>query len=166
MISLRTDGACTPSGRYTGCGGWAYKIISDKVDFENSGGELNTTNNRMEIEGVIQGLNIIYEANHLFDNKVIKIFTDSQLIVKTIEGKYRIKKNRDKWKELFTSLEKLIKEGFEIEFEWEKGKSSPETKEIDKVAKKARDKMKEQVLENELEGAGVKVNLSTIKHNI
>lgn len=145
MVLLRIDGACTTSGKYSGCGGWAYIINSEIAKIDSCGGEFNTTNNRMEIEAIIQGLKKIYEIHKfLLDyNKLdIKVITDSELIVKTLEGKYKINVNKDKWAELMKLISRLEENEFKLEFIWEKGKTSKESKEVDKMARKARDSQK------------------------
>lgn len=50
---LYTDGACLGN---PGPGGWAYVLVSDRGQVEDSGGEARTTNNRMELIGAIEGL--------------------------------------------------------------------------------------------------------------
>lgn len=52
-ILLYTDGACLGN---PGPGGWAYVLVSDRGPIEDSGGEVQTTNNRMELLGAIEGL--------------------------------------------------------------------------------------------------------------
>lgn len=50
---LYTDGACLGN---PGPGGWAYILVTDRGQVEDSGGEPNTTNNKMELLGAIEGL--------------------------------------------------------------------------------------------------------------
>ena len=54
-IELYTDGACS---RNPGPGGWAYVLrhVASKKEKEGSGGEPESTNNRMELQAVIEGL--------------------------------------------------------------------------------------------------------------
>ena len=55
LVELYTDGACSGN---PGPGGWAYilKHPQSGKESENSGGEGSTTNNRMELSAVIEGL--------------------------------------------------------------------------------------------------------------
>ncbi|HEY8255310.1 MAG TPA: RNase H family protein, partial [Rhizomicrobium sp.] len=53
MIDIFTDGACSGN---PGPGGWAAILRSGHHEKELSGGEKATTNNRMELMAVIQGL--------------------------------------------------------------------------------------------------------------
>ncbi len=50
---LYTDGACLGN---PGPGGWAYILVTDRGQIEESGGEPLTTNNKMELIGAIEGL--------------------------------------------------------------------------------------------------------------
>lgn len=50
---LYTDGACLGN---PGPGGWAYVLVTDNAQVEDSGGEPHTTNNKMELLGAIEGL--------------------------------------------------------------------------------------------------------------
>ena len=53
MIRIITDGACSGN---PGPGGWAAIIIRDGKTEELGGHEPRTTNNRMEMQGAIEGL--------------------------------------------------------------------------------------------------------------
>ena len=52
-VTLYTDGACSGN---PGKGGYAGILIYGDIQREYSGGELQTTNNRMEVRSVIEGL--------------------------------------------------------------------------------------------------------------
>ena len=70
-ILLYTDGACLGN---PGPGGWAYVLVGDRGPIEDSGGEAQTTNNRMELIGAIEGL-----AATPLGSEVI-VLTDSQYL--------------------------------------------------------------------------------------
>lgn len=74
---LYTDGACHPN---PGVGGWAFLLIAEETKEETvrSGKELNTTNNRMELHSMIEGL------KHFHDN----IWTGSQEIIAYSDSAY------------------------------------------------------------------------------
>lgn len=58
-IKIYTDGACKANGKKDAVGGWGYVIFHDSEEApakEGSGGEKNTTNNRMEMLAVINSL--------------------------------------------------------------------------------------------------------------
>lgn len=154
MITVWTDGACTGSGEFAGIGGWAFKLESENVEFEKDGTEINTTNNRMEMEAVVQGLRQILETQHLFNPQKIMFYSDSKLVVETLRkgGTYQQNKNLDKWKEIYELMELLEVLGFDIDFSWVKAhdnkndsKISQNNKRVDKLASKARDIRKQQV---------------------
>ncbi len=74
-VQLFTDGACSGN---PGPGGWAYILkhpASGKV-VEASGGERSTTNNRMELQAVISGLEALKKRSD------VEIITDSQYVAK------------------------------------------------------------------------------------
>ena len=54
MIKIYTDGACKGN---PGIGGWGALLIHNEQSIEIFDGELQTTNNRMELKAVIEALN-------------------------------------------------------------------------------------------------------------
>ncbi|KKN17935.1 hypothetical protein LCGC14_0960810 [marine sediment metagenome] len=86
-MEIYTDGACIPN---PGKGGWGFVVVShDDVFAERSGGVLDTTNNRMEFQAVIEALEWLEP-----DERVV-IYSDSQLVVKVLNGEWNGKKNVD-----------------------------------------------------------------------
>jgi ribonuclease HI len=76
-VELFTDGACSGN---PGPGGWAYIIRhpASGRSRDGSGAEPNTTNNRMELRGVIEGLSALKRPCH------VELITDSQYVSKGI----------------------------------------------------------------------------------
>ena len=75
MIELWTDGACKGN---PGPGGWgAILLLPDQAPTELSGYDAATTNNRMELTAVIEGLKQVPDRSG-----VVTVHTDSQLVVK------------------------------------------------------------------------------------
>ena len=77
-VYLFTDGACSGN---PGPGGWAFilrhlRTGKEKID---SGGEENTTNNRMELMAVIRGLEALRRPCH------VELFTDSVYVGKGLK---------------------------------------------------------------------------------
>lgn len=73
MITIYTDGACSGN---PGPGGWGYVILNDEQFVsEGSGGEVETTNNRMEMTAAIEALSSIQEK------AVIILNSDSAYLV-------------------------------------------------------------------------------------
>ncbi|MCL2538001.1 MAG: ribonuclease HI [Alphaproteobacteria bacterium] len=70
MIKVWTDGSCLGN---PGPGGWAFVATDGTKIAEKSGGEPNTTNNRMELMAVIRALSSI-------KNPAVEINTDSQYV--------------------------------------------------------------------------------------
>lgn len=104
QVTIYTDGACSGN---PGPGGWGAILQYKGVSRELSGGEAMTTNNRMELLGVIQALSALKEPC------TVDLFTDSQYIVNAInkgwlkgwkakgwKRKDGALKNPDLWKEI------------------------------------------------------------------
>lgn len=109
-VILYTDGACSGN---PGPGGWGALLIWNGKRKELSGGDPHSTNNRMEMQAVIEGLKALNRSCH------VKIHSDSALIINAftkgwIENwqkkgwKKADKKpveNRDLWEEIIKSAE-------------------------------------------------------------
>ena len=69
-VTLYTDGACSGN---PGPGGWAYILIhpASGKTVENSGGESETTNNRMELQAAVEGLQALNRPTS------VVLYTDS-----------------------------------------------------------------------------------------
>lgn len=74
-IKIYTDGACKGN---PGVGGWGAILIAGNREKELFGGELETTNNRMELMAVIQALQALKRPCE------IALYTDSQYVLKGI----------------------------------------------------------------------------------
>ena len=74
-VTLYTDGACKGN---PGPGGWGAWLVAGEHQKELCGGELNTTNNRMELRAVIEALNALKRPSE------IVLHTDSQYVQKGI----------------------------------------------------------------------------------
>lgn len=153
MIKIWTDGACTVQGTYAGVGGCAYRIEADKVECEDKMAMKDTTNNRMEIQAVIMALQQLLDLKHLFsDDKVVIIYSDSELVVNTLkkDATWKQKKNLDKWAEVNTLTKKLNELGFDIDYKWVKAHTDKSftqdiyinNKRVDKLAQEVRDELK------------------------
>jgi len=76
-VILYTDGACSGN---PGPGGWAAILRYGSNVKELSGGEEQTTNNRMELAGVLEGLKALKEPC------AVKLYTDSQYIANALNN--------------------------------------------------------------------------------
>ena len=74
-VEIFTDGACTGN---PGPGGWGAWLVAGATEKELFGGELNTTNNRMELMAVIEALNALKRPCE------VVVHTDSQYVQKGI----------------------------------------------------------------------------------
>ena len=75
-VTLYTDGACSGN---PGPGGWGAILEFNGHEKELSGGENNTTNNRMELTAVIQGLKALKEPC------IVELYSDSKYVIDALE---------------------------------------------------------------------------------
>ena len=71
-VTIYTDGACSGN---PGPGGWAAILMAGGAKKELSGGEADTTNNRMELMAVIEGLRALKRPCK------VDIYSDSAYVV-------------------------------------------------------------------------------------
>lgn len=95
-LDIYTDGSCSGN---PGPGGWGCVLIYRKHSKELSGGCAHTTNNRMEITGVIEGLKQLKEPC------VVHIYTDSAYVYNAIDKHWINNWVRNGWK---TSSNKAV----------------------------------------------------------
>ena len=88
QVNLWTDGSCHPN---PGPGGWAFVVIFGELTSEGSGFAADTSNNRMELTAVIQGLKAL---NQPCD---VTVYCDSQWVVKCAQRQWKRKANTDLW---------------------------------------------------------------------
>ena len=74
-VEIYTDGACSGN---PGIGGWGVILRYKDTEKELSGGEINTTNNRMELTAVIEALKALKTACN------ITLYTDSKYVMNGI----------------------------------------------------------------------------------
>ena len=124
-VEIYTDGACEPN---PGLGGWAAVLLYKGRCKVIYGGTRDTTNNRMEMFGAIQGLRALTKPVQ------VTIYTDSQYLsngasswVKTWikKGKLEKKKNPDLWRVL-NDLQSL----HQVEWKWVKGHNGNQYNEL------------------------------------
>lgn len=134
-IEIYTDGACSGN---PGPGGWGAILRWNGHEKEISGGEPDTTNNRMEMMAVIKGLEAL---NH--ETKAITIYTDSKYVKQGVEewlegwkargwksASKKPVKNQDLWEQIDSLIQR-----FDVRFIWVKGHSGHEFNErVDKLA--------------------------------
>ena len=136
-IELFTDGACKGN---PGVGGWGVLINNSNNFIELKGTQRQTTNNRMELIAVIEGLKSIKE------NENIEITTDSMYVKNGINqwinnwkrnGWKTAAKKPVKNKDLWQELDELV-QNYSIKWIWVKGHSGhPGNERADQLANEA-----------------------------
>ncbi len=120
-VDLFADGACSGN---PGPGGWGTILRCGEREKELSGGEAMTTNNRMEITAVIEGLKalrfpckvtVTTDSQYVY-NSVTKGWAESWKKNNWVKKDKRPALNADLWEELL----KLLAE-HDVEFVWIKG---------------------------------------------
>ncbi len=133
-VTLFTDGACSGN---PGSGGWCAILKCGGHEKIISGGESATTNNRMELTAVIEGLKALKRRC------VVTVVTDSKYVSDSVlkgwlfkwnEMSFKRKggevPNKDLWIELLGLLER-----HDVEFQWIKGHAGHKENEMcDKIA--------------------------------
>jgi len=129
QVEIFTDGACRGN---PGIGGWGAVIRYKEHEKLLSGGEQDTTNNRMELMAAIQALNSLKRSCK------VNLTTDSQYVRKGIlewmeawkkrgwkTAARKPVKNQDLWEQLDKSTQR-----HEIDWHWVKGHAGHEGNEL------------------------------------
>lgn len=87
-VKIYTDGACSGN---PGPGGYGAILIYNEVEKEISGGENNTTNNKMEMLAVIKALELLKEKCD------VEIYSDSAYVVNSINNKWVYSWKENNW---------------------------------------------------------------------
>ena len=125
-VTLYTDGACSGN---PGPGGWGAILEYMGHEKEMSGGELDTTNNRMELTAVIEGLKALKEPC------IVELYSDSKYVIDALEkGWIKSDKkpalNSDLWEMLLGLTMK-----HELHYHWVKGHAeNPKNNRCDEMA--------------------------------
>ena len=134
-VTLYTDGACSGN---PGPGGWGAILRYGDKEKELSGGEKNTTNNRMELTAVIKALSALKEPCR------VKLTTDSKYVVDSINLGWARSWQKNGWRkadkkpalnaELWEQLLALM-DIHTVEMVWVKGHAGhPENERCDALA--------------------------------
>jgi len=120
QITIYTDGACSGN---PGPGGWGAILQYQDTLREISGGEKETTNNRMELLGAINALSALKEPCE------VSLYTDSQYVAKAINEGWLKGWKAKNWKrkdgdlknvDLWQQLDRLLSI-HSVKFFWVKG---------------------------------------------
>ena len=135
VVEIFSDGACSGN---PGPGGYGAILRWKGKEKELCGGEAHTTNNRMELSGVIEALSALkYPCK-------VKLTTDSKYVIDSITKGWVYNWKKNGWKKADKSpalnvdlWEKLLAllETHEVEFFWIKGHAGhPENERCDSLA--------------------------------
>ncbi len=141
VVEIYTDGSCKGN---PGPGGWAALLRYNGLEKSLSGGELSTTNNRMELKAAIMGLSALTRPC------TVRIVTDSQYLMKGMSEWIKNWKRRG-WRtshntpvkndDLWRQLDKLVSL-HTVQWEWVRGHAQhPENIIVDELAREAVEKM-------------------------
>ena len=88
-VTLYTDGACSGN---PGPGGWGAILEFQGTEKELSGGEASTTNNRMELTAVIQGLSALKEPC------IVELYSDSKYVIDGLSKGWAASWQKNGWR--------------------------------------------------------------------
>jgi ribonuclease HI len=141
MLKIWTDGSCLGN---PGPGGWAFVATDGKNTAERSGGEADTTNNRMELTAVIRALKAASK------HAEVEIHTDSQYVKNGMQvwiknwkkngwktADKKVVKNQDLWM-LLDEITIDFRLRGNISWHWVRGHNGDEMNErVDELARNA-----------------------------
>ena len=142
-IQIFTDGACSGN---PGPGGWGAVLRYNGVEKELSGGEKETTNNRMELTAVISALKALKEPCE------VTLTTDSKYVCDSVVRGWVYSWQKNNWRksdkkpalnvDLWEQLLELLEKHY-VTFNWVKGHAGhPENERCDKLAFEQSEKYK------------------------
>lgn len=140
-VEIYTDGACSGN---PGPGGWGAILRCNGAEKELSGGEAQTTNNRMELTGVIAALSALKEPC------IVELYSDSKYVIEALEKGWAVSWRAKGWKradrkpalnpDLWETLLRLVEKN-EVHCHWVKGHADNEfNNRCDALAVAERDK--------------------------
>jgi ribonuclease HI len=120
-VRIYADGACSGNGRGNATGGWAAILVHPVKTRELSGGEADTTNQRMELRAAIEGLKALTAPCS------VTVYSDSAYVVNCFRNRWydgwrrngwrnKAKQpvaNRESWEQLLALVEDA---GHDVEF--------------------------------------------------
>ncbi len=126
QIEIYTDGACSGN---PGPGGWGAVLRYNGREKEISGGEAQTTNNRMELTAVIAALECLKEPC------TVELYSDSKYVIDALSKGWAVSWRKKGWiksdkkpalnVDLWERLLKLT-EAHEVRYHWVKGHADNE----------------------------------------
>ena len=134
-VTIYTDGACSGN---PGPGGWGAILEYQGIEKEMSGGEKSTTNNRMELTAVIEGLSALKEPC------IVEMYSDSKYVIDGLSKGWAAGWQKNGWRkadkkpalnpELWEQLLVLTQQ-HEMRYHWVKGHAeNPKNNRCDALA--------------------------------
>ena len=134
-VTIYTDGACSGN---PGPGGWGAILEYMGHEKELSGGEKNTTNNRMELTAVIKALQALKEPC------TVELYSDSKYVLDALQKGWAVSWRKKGWiksdkkpalnPDLWETLLNLV-EMHDVRYHWVKGHASnPQNNRCDELA--------------------------------
>ena len=134
-VTLYTDGACSGN---PGPGGWGAILEYQGIEKELSGGAESTTNNRMELTAVIQGLQALKESC------IVELYSDSKYVIDALEKGWAVSWQKNGWRkadkkpalnpDLWEKLLDLVGK-HQLRYHWVKGHAdNPKNNRCDQMA--------------------------------
>jgi ribonuclease HI len=124
-ITVYTDGACSGN---PGPGGWAWAVAPDGMP-SGAGGERQTTNQRMEIQAVLESVRTLADQH---PGRPIDVVSDSTYVVNCFRDRWWVRWEQNGWRnaqkkpvanaDLWQPLIALVK-AHPVTFRWVKGHS-------------------------------------------
>ena len=135
LVTIYTDGACSGN---PGPGGWGAILEYMGHEKELSGGEQNTTNNRMELTAVIKALQALKEPC------TVELYSDSKYVLDALQKGWAVSWRKKGWiksdkkpalnPDLWETLLNLV-EMHDVRYHWVKGHASnPKNNRCDELA--------------------------------
>lgn len=143
IFEIYTDGSCNTKLKI---GAWAAIILFDDKKIVLSGKEKNTRNNRMELLSVIDAIKFL--KNKFEKIELIKIYSDSQYVVRICERKERLKSNNfltkknedirnvDLVKELIVIIESMKVDFIKVKAHQKKSDKKNYNRDVDMLSRK------------------------------
>jgi ribonuclease HI len=92
IIKIYTDGACAGNQNESNVGGWGAILEYGEHRKELYGGEINTTNNRMEMKALLEALRALKK-----DDMIVHCFSDSSYLIECFVKKWYLKWQENGW---------------------------------------------------------------------
>ena len=138
IVNIYTDGACSGNQNETNIGGWGAVLEYGQHKKELYGGQINTTNNRMELTAVIRGLEALKEPC------IVELYSDSKYVIDALEKGWALGWQKKNWvksdkkpalnPDLWEALLQLT-EIHQLHYHWVKGHAeNPKNNRCDQLA--------------------------------